>query len=470
MKILLLQPPISEKGVTSFMYPPLGLIALASYLQQEGHNISLYDSNVEKNSIEDILNLVKIQSPQIVGIGAMSVNINKTFEVAQAIKSYSKEIIIIVGGVHPTVEPQQTLENPYIDFVVRGEGEITAAELVNTLQKGGSDFEKIQGLGFKKENKIIINPPRDLIKDISALPIPAYHLLNIAKYRAPYTSRTPFMIMARSRGCPFQCTFCGVKKMFGLSYRAQRPERSIKEIEYLINELDIKEIGFKDSEFTLDPKNVEELCDLLIEKKYDLTWDCNGRVNHVTPSLLKKMKEAGCTTITYGIESGDQKVLDIMKKQITIQQIIDTIKMSKAAKLKVIGNFMIGNAGDTKETIEKTINFAKELSLDYAYFGFTTPFPGTELREQAIANGWLLNDKLEAIKYEDCIMNATSLPTPELKRYLTKAYRSFYFRPSYIAKRLLKLNKNEIYNSIRGALSIIREALKRKTQNEDSVN
>jgi len=463
MKILLLQPSITEKNITSFMYPPLGLIALAAYLEQKGHSVSIYDNNTENQDNQEITKLIKKKSPQVVGLGIMSVNVKRALATAQAIKNYSKDIIIIAGGVHPTIEPNQILENPNIDFIIRGEGEITTNELINAIEKKEKNFETIPGIGFKKNNKIVLTSNRELIKNITSLPIPAYSLLDIKRYRAPYTSRTPFMIMTRSRGCPFLCTFCGVSKMFGHRYRVQDPERSIQEVDYLINQLGVKEIGFKDSEFTLAPKNVEDFCDLLIEKNYDLIWNCNGRVNHADHRMLSKMKQAGCTTITYGIESGDQKILDNMKKQITIEEIENAVKVSKKIGLKVVGNFMIGNPGDTKETINKTIRFSKKLNLDYAYFGFTTPFPGTELREQALSNNWILDERMEAIKYEDCIMNATSVPTPELKTYLDKAYRSFYFRPSYIAKRLTKLNKNELYNSIKGAYSIIKDSLRKKT-------
>lgn len=463
MKILLLEPSATEKkNITSFMYPPMGLISLAAYLQQEGHKVYLRDNNVEDNPIETILKIIKFESPRIVGIGAMTVNVNRAFSLAKTIKSFSKEVIVILGGVHPTVEPNQTIENPYVDFIVRGEGEATMAELVKAIENKETNFEKIPGIGFKKNNQVILTQPRELIKDISLLPIPAYTLLNIKKYRAPYTSRTPFMIMTRSRGCPFQCTFCGVSKMFGQKYRVQNPERSIKEVDYMVNQLRVKEIGFKDSEFTLNPENVQEFCDLLIKRKYNLTWNCNGRVNHASYPLLNKMKQAGCTSITYGVESGDQGILDNMKKQITIEQIKEAIKISKQVGLKVINNFMIGNPGDTEETIKKTIDFAKELNSDYAYFGFTTPFPGTELREQAIKNNWLLDKRTDVVKYEDCIMNATSIPTPKLKTYLDKAYLSFYFRPSYIIKRLTKLTPNEIYNSVRGAFSIIKDSIRPK--------
>lgn len=465
MKILLCQPPITEKNITSFMYPPLGLIALAAYLQQRNHHLLLFDANVEDKPIRGILNLVKTECPQVVGLGVMSVNIDKALLLARMIKSYNQNIIVVFGGVHPTVEPYQTLKNPYVDFIVRGEGELTLAELLDALEKNKKNYEEILGLGFKKKNRIIINSSRELIKNLDYLPIPAYHLLKIQKYRAPYTSRTPFTIMTRSRGCPFLCTFCGVTKMFGRQYRVQSPKRSIKEIEYLINQFGIKEIGFKDSEFTLNQKNVEDFCDLLIEKKYNLEWGCNGRVNHMNYALLNKMKKAGCTAITYGIESGDQKILDIMKKQIIIQQVTNAVRMTKKVGIKTIGNFMIGNPGDTKESIIKTIEFAKELKLDYAYFGFTTPFPGTELREQALIGDWILDKRMKAIKYEDCIMNATFLKTQELKTYLNKAYRSFYFRPSYVLTRLSKLSRNELYNSFKGAFSIIKDALRTKYEN-----
>ncbi|MBU2068143.1 B12-binding domain-containing radical SAM protein, partial [Patescibacteria group bacterium] len=278
MKILLVQPSITERNVTSFMYPPMGLVALVAYLQKEGHQVSLYDANIEKETANEIIDLIKKESPEIVGFGIMSVNFSKSLALAKEIKSISKDIVIIAGGVHPTVEPEQTLKSQYIDFIVRGEGELTTTELLKAIEKKEENLKDIKGLGFKKNGKIILNPLRDLIQDISALPIPAYNLFNLKKYRAPYASRSPYMIMTRSRGCPFLCIFCGVGKMFGNRYRVQTPERSIKEVDYLVNQLGIKEIGFKDSEFTLAPKNVEKFCDLLIEKKYDLSWNCNGRI------------------------------------------------------------------------------------------------------------------------------------------------------------------------------------------------
>jgi radical SAM superfamily enzyme YgiQ (UPF0313 family) len=267
--------------------------------------------------------------------------------------------------------------------------------------------------------------------------------------------------MVRSRGCIFKCTFCCNNKIVGPTFRCQTPKRTVEEIKYLIERFGVKEILFKDTELTLD-KNVGDLCELLIEKDFNLTWSCNGRVSKVNHELLKKMKKAGCRTITYGIESGDEEVLRNIKKPLKLEDARKAVKMTKELGIKVVTNFMLGNPGDTKETIEKTIRFAIELDPDYAQFGFTTPLPGTELRDQAEKNNWIIDHSMDALRFDGVMMNATSLPTKELQTYLNKAYRRFYFRPSYVIKRLTKLSPDEVRNSVIGLISILKHSFKVK--------
>ncbi len=460
-KIILVEPPTGEKKITSFRYPPMGLLAMATYLDREGYEVELIDATIDNLSLDALVDIIKNKKPEVVGISAMSVNISQTFKLAEALKKINPEIKIIVGGVHPTIAPEHTVKNEFVDFVVMGEGELTTIDLLKALENDESDFSSILGLAYKKDGEIIVNPKRPLIENIDKLPIPLYHLLDIDKYKSPYAKKAPFISMVRSRGCPYNCTFCGNPKMFGRTFRCQTPARTIKEIDYLVKAFKIKEISFKDTELTLD-LNLEKLCDLLIEKNYDLIWTCNGRVNNLTENLLRKMKKAGCCSITFGIESGNQEILNRLKKQITLSQVREAVKMAKAAGLQIVTNFMIGNPHDTKETIEETINFAVELDTDYAYFGFTTPFPGTELREEAELNHWILDDSLEAIRYDDCMMNATNLPIEELKKYLDIAYRRFYFRPTYIMRRLAKLDRYELKNSIDGLLSIVKNSWRKK--------
>lgn len=462
MKILLIQPPVAEENITSFMYPPMGLISLASVIRQSKDEVKIHDCNLYRQSYSEAVKLIRSWKPDIVGITAMTVNINHGLQMAVKVKKINRKIVTIIGGVHATVAPKEVLKHKDVDFIVVGEGDKVIASFLKEF-KEKKNFSKVKSLGYKKYNKLFLNPREELVEDLSLLPIPAYDLLDFYKYRAPYTSRHPFMSMIRSRGCPYLCTFCGVQSVFAHKYRTQTPKRTIQEIKYLINNYHIKELSFKDSEFTLNNKNVEELCDLLIKEKFDLTWACNGRVNNVNQKILNKMKKAGCVSVTFGVESGDQKILNNLKKGITPVQVKRAVVMAKKAGLKVVTNFMIGNPEDTKETIEKTIKFAVDLDTDYTYFGFTTPFPGTQLREDAVKNKWLLHKELDAVKYEDLTMNATSLKNEELKEYLNKAYRSFYFRPKYIFRRLLKLTPDEIHNSIYGLRNILIDLYKTKT-------
>lgn len=453
MKILLIEPSTGEIGITSFEYPPMGLTALAAYIRSKGHAVSIYDANLAKATVKQVKNIVRKINPDIVGISSMSLTINTTFKIATAIKSLDLKISVIVGGIHPTVCPTHTLSNIAIDAIVIGEGELTAIELIDAI-KYGRDLSKIKGIGFRKNNKVIINLRRELIPIMDELPIPAYDLIPLNRYRSPYATRSPFAAIMRSRGCIFNCTFCSNSKTFGQTFRCQSPQRTIEEITYLKKNFNIKELSFKDTELTLD-KNLETFCDVLIHKKFDIIWSCNGRASNVNQNLLKKMKRAGCVSITYGIESGDETILKNIKKPIRLEDAHRAVTLTKEAGIKVVTNFMIGNPGDTKETIEKTIELAVKLSPDYAYFGFTTPFPGTELREQAKKNNWMLAEDMDVIRYDDCIMNATSLSTEELNTCLDTAYRRFYFRLPYIIKRLRNFRLNEARISLRGLRSIV---------------
>lgn len=464
MKILLVQPLFLERHISSLeKYAPMGSIALTGYIKEHNKNIDIeiYDTNVEKDSsIEKTIDFILKHNPQILGLTSMTTNIKAALKIAKAIKTIKPSIITVIGGIHPTVAPEHVLSNKAVDFIVMGEGEITFSEFLKNINNP-RNYKKIDGLGYKENGKIMLNKRRELIKNLDELPIPAYDLLKIEKYRSPYGSRSPFISMIRSRGCPFQCIFCGVQNMFGRIYRSQSPERTIKEIDYLINKFNIKEISFKDSEFTLNQKNTAEFCDLLSKKNYDLIWSCTARVDCGSLELYKKMKKAGCTTITFGMESGDQNILNILKKDITIEQINQAVKEAKKAGLKVSAGFIIGSPQETKETIMKSIKLSKKLNPDYVAFCFATPFPKTELREMAIKNNWLINPDSTAVAYMELIMNATNLSNEELKKYMKKAYRSFYFRPLYILKRLTMLNKEEIKGSIFGFLALVKTFFKK---------
>lgn len=467
MKVLLVQPPFIEEEITSLVkYAPMGLIALAAYIRQDNNiDVEIYDANVEEDlTTEKIVESILGHNPKVLGLTSMTTNINSALKIARMVKIAEPSITTVIGGIHATISPGEVLSHQTIDFVVMGEGEITFNDFLKNINDQ-SRYKDIDGLGYKENGQIVLNKRRELIKDLNPLPIPAYDLLKVEKYRSPYGSRTPFISVIRSRGCPYRCIFCGVQNMFGHTYRTQSSQRTMEEIDYLVNTFKIKEIGFKDSEFTLNARNVSKLCDLLKDRDYDLIWSCNARVDCADLILYKKMREAGCRTIAFGAESGDQDILNTLKKDITIQKIEQAVKDCQKAKIKVSVNFMIGNPGDTRDTIEKTIELSKKLNPDYAFFSFTTPFPGTELREMAIKNNWLINPDLSAVAYMELIMNATNLSTEELKKYMDKAYRSFYLRISYVLKRLRMFNKDEIKTSLLGLNAVIKALFLKRQRN-----
>ena len=429
MKILFIEPSIGKQEITTFAYPPLGLLALAAYVREKGHKPYIYDTNHDNRKLLEVLWDTR---PDIVGISCMSLTMNEGLMIAQEIKKTNKNIKTVLGGIHPTIAPEDATK-VYVDYIVQGEGEKAMDDIIN-------NFMELS--------------PYSLIKNLDDLPIPAYDLLNWNNYRSPYASRFPWACMVRSRGCIFKCTFCGNAKMFGNTFRCQSPQRTIEEIDQLLKITKAREISFKDTELTLD-KRLPELMELIIRKKYPIIWSCNGRASNVDEKLLKLMKLAGCRSITYGVESGDEEILKYLKKPITLDAVRNAVRLTKKVGIQTILNFMIGNPYDTKETIEKTINFAIELNPDYVYFGYTTPFPGTELREQAIKNNWLVDYKLESIRYDEPIMNATNLSIKELKTYLKIAYKRFYIRLSYIFKQIKNLKFGKIKNYWEGLWKIL---------------
>lgn len=457
MKILFIYPPpFEDKILSKLVYPPLGIMFLASVVRDMNHEVRIFDGNVQQADLKQTLDYIKEFNPNIIGITAATPNIANAFKLASEVKKINENIKIILGGPHPTVAPKNCLDNKFIDFILIGEGESTIKELIGCMESNG-DFSKINGIGFLKEGKAVITPKRELIKDINALLMPAYDLIPIEKYWCPQITEFPFTSMITSRGCPYQCIFCGVQAIFGHEYRFMSPENIIAQIEILQEKYGIKTIIFKDSEFALRKNRIEKFCDLIIEKGIKVKWLCNGRINNMTKELLMKMKNAGCFSITYGVESGSDRILTVLKKNISLEQARKTIYLTKEAGIEAVANFIIGNPTETKEDIETTINFAIELDTDYATFSNMVPFPGTEIYDMALKNKWVHSVDIETYKNDSVVMNATELDTKELKKYLKKAYLRFYIRPKFIFKKLKNFKFSDINTKIPVFIDILKQ-------------
>jgi len=444
MKILLIHPRMEKNFFAEAKLPPLGLASIAAALRSAGHrDIRILDANVSKNPESDIKKALCEYSPDIAGVSLTTPLLKAALQTARLIKSFRQEIKVVFGGVHPTLFPREMAERESVDCVVFGEGEITICELADCFQKD-KEPEGTLGVAFKKGGRVIMNAPRPLIENLDTLPYPAYDLLSFSKYHDPQARRAPFSTMITSRGCPFRCIFCDTGVVLGKKYRANSAPRVFEEMMILIREYGIKEIMFKESEFTLDQERVSELCRLLIREKAKVTWSCNGHIGRMKFSMLEDMRRAGCRLIQYGVESGDQKILDILKKGTTISEIIETFEMTRKAGLKTVANLMIGNPGETEESISRTMTLTKRIKADFANIQALTPFPGTELYQMAVQNGWFQEGlDLAGLRSDTFTMNATALTADELRVMFKKAYRSFYLRPGYILSRLLTLNRNE---------------------------
>lgn len=460
MKIVLINPP----SKTSFPQPPLGLAAIAAVLEKNGHEVSIIDA--QALGIDEDVIAEKVIGAGIVGITTMTPTFNSSVKVAKTAKKVNNSCFIIMGGPHVTVLPEKTLEDvKEVDLIVIGEGEATIAEVINAIENKES-FEKISGISYRKDGKIITASPRPPIENLDNLPMPAFHLLPIEKYRPypPHGKKLPYMAIMTSRGCPYRCVFC-FKSIFGRRYITNSSKVVIEEIKQLIEKNGVKEVLFYDDSFTLKKDRIIELCDEIKKNNIKILWSCETRVNLVDKELLQKMKEAGCYIISYGVESGDQNILNNLKKDITIEQVRNAFKLTREVGILTVAYFMIGSPGDTNETIRKTIDFAKELDADFAQFSICTPFPGSELFDDLSKKGIRIEDwdkasyvtsksKAEPISLTD------KLTADELKIWYSKAYKEFYFRPRYWIKTILRIRSvgdiKIILNGFRMMLSLSR--------------
>ena len=448
---MLINPPQNTK----YPQPPLGLASIAAVLEGENYQVEILDANALRLSESEVAK--ETGNVDIIGITAMTPFINSAIKVAKEIKKGKPGSTVIVGGAHVTALPEETLRNvPEIDIIVRGEGEETVVELYEAL-KSSDSLQKVRGITYRDNGRSKSTPMRPLIANLDSLPFPAYHLLPLHKYKPhpPHGRRLPFMAMVTSRGCPYNCIFCS-KPIFGRKFRSQSPQRIASEVEYLAGKFKIKEIAFYDDIFTLDKKRIAKLAKEFKKRDLSIPWTCETRVDSVTEELLKEMKEAGCYMIAYGIESGNQTILNSLRKKITIEQVREAVKVTRDIGIQTIGYFMLGSPGETPLTIRQTIDFANYLPLDFAQFSVTIPFPGTDLYNLYLEQG-IGNENWDNFIYANRgsvsapVFETALLSKDDLQKWNIKAYKEFYLRFSYIWERLKKTNSiGNLKTNIRG--------------------
>jgi anaerobic magnesium-protoporphyrin IX monomethyl ester cyclase len=440
MDILFLNPPWYKysgniwKNVSACM-PPFGLALLAALAREKGFSVSFLDCNALQLGLDKIEENLPDDPPRFVGITASTVLIDNALALSKIVKKKYPNTKIIIGGVHATVKPEEVLSSKEVDYAVMGEGEYSLLELLSNNQP-----ETIKGIGFKKEDKIFINPGRETITDINIFPSMPYDLLPMDKYYPALGSyqRAPSFGMITSRGCPGRCTYCK-GDLLGERVRFISAEKIVKDIIFLQKNYGIKDITFYDDTFTAQRQRMKDLCKLILENNLDVTWCCFARVDTVDLEILKEMKKAGCYQILYGVESAAPGILENIKKRITLKKVEEAVLNTKKAGIEVRLSFMIGNPGETEETIEKTIKYAIFLAPDLVSFNITTPYPGTEMYKWAKTNNFLIHENWSDYNFAKPVMELPTISSKKVLEYYKKAHRRFYFRPAYFLKRLSKI-------------------------------
>ncbi len=439
MRIILVNPPASERFPSTSKVPPLGLAYIASCLRNNGFKeVAIVDAAIEKN-----INKIMSFSPDIAGFTAMTPNYPEAVNLAKEIKNKKPNIKLVIGGSHATFLPEDALS--VFDFVVRGEGEQTMVELCRKIEAGKNDFETIDGISWKKNGKIIHNKDREFIKNLDKLPMPAYDLLNIEIYQ----DKTPpsnirkgrWVSYSSSRGCPFGCRYCSVTNFWGRIWRGHSAERIVNDIEALIKKYNLESIFFVDDNFTFKRERIMEMCRLIKQKNLKFEWSCSCRVDQVDEELLREMKKAGCWRIGFGVEAGTQKIIDWYGKKITIEKAVEAVKLCRKVGISPFCFFIIGAPVETEDDIKETISAAKKINPDIIGVSFLTPFPGSKLYDYVLENNLLLTKDFREFAEDKPVMKCI-IPKEKIKELNSEAYKQFYFRPNYILSQISYIAKN----------------------------
>jgi len=459
MKIILIQP--SDAHVDGSLKggvwhaPPLGIASLAAFLRHHKHLPKILDLAVEDKDPKEICEKFE---PDYAGFSVTTPLLLEAYRQARLLKDSFPGLKIIFGGPHPSTNVEDVLRNDFVDFVVFGEGELTLKELLDSSPLNG-----IKGLAYKENGKIKINQPRELIKDLDSLPMPAYDLLSIHKYPAhPLSIRKPNISIITARGCPFSCTYCN-KSVFGKSFRKINYKNIVDQMELLILRYGIKEFHIADDVFTLDKERVQDFCREVVKRKLNIKWMTpNGiRAEPLDEETLKLMKRSGCHYLYLGIESGSPKILERIKKGIALEQVRQSIFLINKVGIRAGAFFMLGLPDETEADIRKTIDFAKSLKLDSVKFGIMVPLPGTEIFDEYKNKGFIKNfDYSSYFWHKEPVFETDLISKKTLFDCYKRAYREFYFRPRYILRKMLMLGSlSDIRNIVNGLRVVINNQL-----------
>lgn len=425
--------------------PPYWLALMGGFMRDKGINVVLIDAEHENAAPDDTAKKVAALNPKLVGILLLGSNLTaSTWKMhgsgilAAAIKEANSNLPIFFWGQHVSALPERTLREEQGDFVIMGEGFDTLHTLMEYVKAGNDEYASIKGLWYKKDGVIAGNSEIQLIQDLDALPYNGWDLLEDNHYRnhthfafEDLSKRDRYGAIMTSLGCPFQCTYCAICHFSGKkSVRFKSPERAIEEVDYWVKKHNVYYLRILDECFTVNKKHVNRFCDLLIDRGYDLSIWINARADLVDEALLKKMYDAGIRWIGYGFESGSKRIRSLVKKdQYTIDQIKRTVKMTKDAGMSICCNIMFGLPDDDMETMQDSLDLARELCCEYPNFYCTMAYPGSDLYEECVREGRELPDSwlgYTQLGYECHPMTTQYLSAKEVLAFRDQAFDKFF--------------------------------------------
>ena len=451
-KVLLIHPPFEQEeesvGKTKSLkrvlniIPPLGLAYIASVLEKAGVGVKIIDCAIGI-SWADLSRTIAQEQPDVVGLAATTPSFMMAKKAAKLAREISPAAKILLGGTHVTASPEGAMASGLFDIGVIGEGEATVQELFANYRAGGfKNLSRIKGIIYKDIAGLRKNEARPFIEDLDSIPLPARHLLpHPDRYRPTPAScrKIPYAVIITSRGCSSRCTFCD-RAVMGDRCRMRGVNDIFREIEGLVADYGVKEIRFFDNTFTADKSRAHTICNEFEKRRLGLLWTCLTKTACVDGPLLRHMKRAGCWQVLYGFESGDDRMLKLLRKDNTVEMNKRAIRLTQEAGLEVRGDFIVGSPGETWESLERTVRFAIDMGLDYAHFNKFMPFPGTESYKTLTAEGYRFHfSNSTMLDHKQVFYINPGMTAGAFSAFLDKADRRFYLRPGYILKRLLSI-------------------------------
>jgi radical SAM superfamily enzyme YgiQ (UPF0313 family) len=431
--------------------PPLWAAVLAASMRDLGYSVALYDAEAENWNHEETAQRIQEIDPILAAVfvsgtnpSASTMNMSGATAILNHLNEIGPHTKTLLAGLHPSALPEQSLREETVDFVCQGETIYTLPRLVDALKADVEDFP-IEGLSYRKNGGVFSNPRPSLVTDLDTLPMPAWDLLPMEKYRAHnwhcfdnIHRRQPYAVIYTSLGCPFRCSFCCVNALFGRpGIRYRSPDLVIEEIDCLVNTYGIRNIKILDEMFALKESHVVRFCDLIIDRGYDLNMWAYARVNTVTERMLGRMKKAGINWVAYGFESGDSRVLKGVSKGYDPGRLSRVVDMTYRAGLYIGANFIFGLPDDDDQSMMATLDLAKDINAEWANFYSTMAYPGSRLYEQALEEGWPLPETWHG--YSQYAYEALPLPTkyltgPEVLGFRDRAFKDYFSSPRYLDK------------------------------------